>query len=98
MTNNFTMENLFQWVVNEHVWLSISHLKKNISLFQRKPNVGWIVPKNHYYSRSPSIDKATLYDSLADYDNLLVFLTSNKLDELKVRIIMNLPPLVVGSR
>lgn len=47
--------------------------------------MSWIVPKNRYYSRSPSINKATVYDALTDHDNLLVFFTSNKLDELKVR-------------
>ncbi|CAF4542818.1 unnamed protein product, partial [Rotaria sp. Silwood2] len=71
LTNNFTIENLFQWIVNEH----------------KEPYVGWIVPKNRYYSRSPSIDKATVFDALTNHDNLLIFLTSNKLDELKLRYI-----------
>ncbi|CAF1632943.1 unnamed protein product [Rotaria magnacalcarata] len=69
MTYNFTTENLFQWVANEY----------------KKPCVSWIVPKNRYYSRSPSIDKATVFDALTDHDNLLIFFTSNKLDELKLR-------------
>ena len=34
------------------------------------------------------MDKATIYDALIDHDNLLVFFTSNKLDELKVRILL----------
>ncbi|CAF0944524.1 unnamed protein product [Rotaria sordida] len=71
MTNNFTIENLFQWIVNEY----------------KKPYVDWIVPKDRYYSRSPSIDKATIFDALTNHDNLLIFLTSNKLDELKLRYI-----------
>lgn len=59
----------------------------NLSYFlQVKPRVGWIVPKNRYYSRSPSADKATIVEALTDHDNLLVFLTSNNLDELRVRI------------
>ncbi|UJR15737.1 hypothetical protein I4U23_002672 [Adineta vaga] len=69
MTNNFTMENLFQWIVDE----------------DEEPHVGWLVPKNRYYSRSPSIDKATVYDALTGYENLLLFFTSNKFDELKLR-------------
>ncbi|CAF1225953.1 unnamed protein product [Adineta steineri] len=69
MTNNFTMENLFQWVIIEH----------------KKPHVSWIVPKNSYYSHSPSIDKEIILDALTDHHNLLLFFTSNKLDELKLR-------------
>ncbi|CAF3403899.1 unnamed protein product [Rotaria sp. Silwood1] len=71
LTNNFTIENLFQWIVNE----------------PKQPYVGWIVPKNRYYSRSPSIDKATVFDALTNHDNLLIFHTSSKLDELKLRYV-----------
>jgi hypothetical protein len=63
------VDNLFSWVVHEY----------------KKPYIGWIVPKNRYYSHSPSIDKATIVDALTGHDNLLIFLTSNKFDELKLR-------------
>ncbi|CAF0906231.1 unnamed protein product [Adineta ricciae] len=69
MTNNFTMENLYQWIINE----------------ESEAHVGWLIPRNRYYSHSPSIDKATVTDALTDYDNLLLFFTSNRLDEIKLR-------------
>jgi len=69
LTNNFTIENLFSWILDQST----------------KPKVSWLVPKNRYYSRSPSIDKSTIQDALATHDNLLIFLTANKHDELKLR-------------
>ena len=90
MTDNFTMETLFNWALSQHVCQGRFHSQTNadwpISFFSKdKPHVGWIVPKNRYYSRSPSADKATIVEALTDHDNLLVFLTSNNLDELRVK-------------
>jgi len=66
---NLTVENLFQWILRE----------------QSSPQISWIVPKNRYFSRSPSIDKSTMFNALENNENLLIFFTPNRFDEIRLR-------------